>query len=58
MLANLEDETLGARLGDVRAKALITVLADAQAHVGDEKLGHAIGNVMADALFYTLARTQ
>lgn len=57
MLANLEDETLGARLGDVRAKALVTVLADVQTHVGNEKLGHTIGNVEADALFYTLAHT-
>ena len=58
MLANLEDETLGARLGDVRANAMVTVLADAQAHVGNEKFADTSGNVEAEALFYTLARTQ
>lgn len=58
MLANLKDETLGDRLGDVRAKALVTVVADAQGHVGNEKFGHRIGKVEAEALFYTLARTQ
>ena len=39
MVANLEDKTLGATLSDARAKALVTMLADAQAHVGNEKLG-------------------
>ena len=58
MVANLEDETLGATLSDARAKALVTMLAAAQAHVGNEKLGHTVGNVEAEAQFYTLARTQ
>ena len=50
MLANLEDETLAGRLA-VRAQAMITMLADAQAHVGNEKLCHTIGNVETEALF-------
>ena len=50
MLANLEDETLAGRLA-VSAKAMITMLADAEAHVGNEKLGHTIGNVETEALF-------
>ena len=58
MLQNLEDESLGARLGDVRAKALFTMLADVKAHDGNEKVGHTINHVEAKALFYTLARTQ
>ena len=58
MVANLEDETLGATLSDARAKALVTMLADAEAHDGNEKLGNTVGNVEAEAHFYTLARTQ
>ena len=58
MLAKLGDETRGAILGDVRAKALVTVLADAQAQVGNEKLGHTFSDVEANAPFYTLASTQ
>ena len=50
MLANLEDETLASRLA-VRAKVIITMLADAQAHVGNDKLGHTIGNVETEAMF-------
>ena len=58
MLENLEDERLGARLGDVRAKTQIAMLGGAQAHNGNEKLGHTINHVEAKALFYKLARTQ
>ena len=58
VLANPMDKTLGARLGDVRAKALVTVLAITQCHVGNEKFGHTISKVEAEALFYPLARTQ
>ena len=50
MLADLENETLAGRLA-VRAKAIISMLADAEAHVGNEKLGHTIGNVETEALF-------
>ena len=54
MVANLQDETFGA----ARAKALVTMLTDAQAHFRNEKLGHTVGNVEAEAHFYTLARKQ
>lgn len=33
MLADVKDETLGARLSDVRAKGLVTVMADTIADV-------------------------
>ena len=58
MLAKLKDETLSARLADVRTKPLGTVLADSEAHVVNKKLGHKFGNVEADALFKTSARAQ
>ena len=58
MVAKVEDKTLDARLRNARTEALVSMLADAQAHVGNKNFGHAIGNVEAETLFYTLARTQ
>ena len=58
MPAKLKNKTLGAKLGDVRAKALVIVPAYAIAHVGNEKFGNTIGNVQEEAMFYTLARTK
>ena len=46
MPANLKNKTLGAKLGNITAKALVTVLAYAIAHVGNEKFGPTIGNVL------------
>lgn len=58
MVAKVEDKTLDARLRNARTEALVSMLADAQAHVGNKNFGHTIGNVEAEALFYRLARTQ
>lgn len=58
MLADVKDETLGARLSDVRAKALVTVMADTIADVQNETNGNTLGNVDAEALVYTLAGIQ
>ena len=58
MPVKLKNKTLGAKLGDVRAKALVIVLAYAIAQDGNEKFGNTIGNVQEEAMFYTLARTK
>ena len=58
MVAKVEDKTLDARLRNARTKALVSMLAEAQAHVGNKNIGHTIGNVEAEVLFYALARTQ
>lgn len=58
MLADVKDETLGARLSDVRAKGLVTVMADTIADVQNETNCNTLGNVDAEALVYTLAGIQ
>ena len=52
----MEAELLGARLSDLRAKAVVAVLADTLADVESETFHHTVFNMEPMALVHQLGR--
>ena len=57
MLADVEAETLGDRLSNALAEAVLNTLADMLAEVEAEILGDRLGDALVEALVDTLADT-